>query len=105
MTIAAGFPCKDGLILCADTQEVISGYVKTETEKMTVIQGGQWNVVITGAGESDLIELAVQEIHYDLMRMKPPQTLQQTIKFTLSEILTRQKKSWVSSGSGSLPSE
>src|ERR1019366_6216626 len=28
MTIAAGFPCKDGLILCADTQEVISGYVK-----------------------------------------------------------------------------
>ncbi len=26
MTIAAGFPCSDGLVLCADTQETITGY-------------------------------------------------------------------------------
>jgi hypothetical protein len=86
MTIAAGFPCKEGLVLCADTQEVISGYVKTDTEKMTVIQGAKWNVFITGAGDSDSIELAVQEITHDLMKVRPPQTLQVAIKKTLHEV-------------------
>jgi len=86
MTIAAGFPCRDGLILCADTQEVISGYVKTETEKTTVIRGDKWNVVITGAGDADFIELAVQEIHHDLNSINGKQTLQKVIKETLKSV-------------------
>lgn len=89
VTIAAGFPCKDGLILCADTQEVIQGYVKTETEKMTVIQGGDWNVAITGAGDGDLIEMAIQELHDVVDRIRPPQTLQGQIKDTLLELFRK----------------
>jgi hypothetical protein len=34
MTIAAGFVCKDGVILCADTQETIPGYTKTDAQKL-----------------------------------------------------------------------
>jgi 20S proteasome alpha/beta subunit len=34
MTIAAGFVCSDGIVLCADTQETITGYTKNSTEKI-----------------------------------------------------------------------
>jgi hypothetical protein len=70
LTIAAGFPCKDGLVICADTQETIPGYVKTDTEKMRVIQSPLFNMVFAGAGDSDLIEMTVQEMDIALTRDK-----------------------------------
>ena len=66
LTIAAGFPCKDGLVMCADTQEIIPGYVKTDTEKMRVIEGTQFNMVFAGAGDADLIDMTVQEMEIAL---------------------------------------
>jgi 20S proteasome alpha/beta subunit len=43
MTIVAGFRCCDGAILCADTQETISGYAKREVDKIT-----NWSVAQYG---------------------------------------------------------
>ncbi|HTR23336.1 MAG TPA: hypothetical protein VMI10_05085 [Terriglobales bacterium] len=64
MTIAAGFVCMDGLVLCADTQEVIPGYTKNRTEKVHeyLCSDKDFGMVIAGAGEVDLIEAAVQNI-------------------------------------------
>ena len=70
LTIAAAFPCKDGAVICADTQEIIPGYVKTDTEKMTVIAGTHFNIAFTGAGDSDLIEMTVQEMDIELTKTK-----------------------------------
>jgi hypothetical protein len=70
LTIAAAFPCRDGLVICADTQEIIPGYVKTDTEKMRVMQGPLFNMVFTGAGDSDLIEMTVQEMDIALKKSK-----------------------------------
>jgi 20S proteasome alpha/beta subunit len=56
LTIAAGFVCVDGVILCADTQETISGYTKNETEKIRLFKDQGLCVAITGAGDSELIE-------------------------------------------------
>jgi 20S proteasome alpha/beta subunit len=87
MTIAMGFPCRDGLVLCADTQEVISGYVKTDTEKMTIIQSApDYNVVITGAGDGDFIEMVIQEVHAALNSNHPGEPIQRVIKKTLLQL-------------------
>jgi len=56
MTIAAGFVCLDGIVLCADTQETISGYTKNNTEKIRTWQDQGLCIAITGAGDSELIE-------------------------------------------------
>lgn len=73
MTIAAGFPCQTGLIICADTQETIAGYVKTDTEKIKLFQSAdkKYNVVFTGAGNGDLIDSAVDEMIAALETEKP----------------------------------
>jgi hypothetical protein len=84
MTIAMGFPCRDGVVLCADTQEVISGYVKTDTEKMTIIQSApDYNVAITGAGDADSIEMVIQEVHAALNSNAQHLPIQTVIRSTL----------------------
>src|SRR6266852_5046288 len=60
VTIAAGFYCTDGLVLCADTQETITGYSKVNTQKMTQLETPFFNMVFTGAGDSGLIDMTVQ---------------------------------------------
>ena len=73
VTIAAGFPCKTGLVICADTQETIAGYVKTDTEKIKLFQAAdkKYNVVFTGAGNGDLIDTAINEMTEALSAEKP----------------------------------
>jgi hypothetical protein len=71
MTIAAGFPCSDGLVLCADTQETIYSYAKVNTEKMRQLETPSYNVVFTGAGDSGLLEMSAQLMKQALLRENP----------------------------------
>jgi len=70
VTIAAGFPCSDGLIICADTQEIIAGYSKVDTEKIRVFSNvpDAYNVVFTGAGDAGLIDTFVDSVTDDLQQ-------------------------------------
>jgi hypothetical protein len=54
----------DGLIICADTQETITGYSKIDTQKITVYADapGKYNVVFTGAGDSVLIDTFIDSV-------------------------------------------
>ena len=60
VTIAAGFVCFDGIVLCADTQETIPGYTKNSTEKIRFWKDGGLGIAITGSGDSELIATAGQ---------------------------------------------
>lgn len=71
MTIAAGLLCDEGVVLCADTQETIPGYVKTDTEKMRTFLRPIYNISFTGAGDSDLIEMTIEEIDRRLTLENP----------------------------------
>jgi hypothetical protein len=71
MTIAAGFYCTDGLVLCSDTQETITGYAKVNTQKMTQIETPLYNTVFTGSGDSGLIDMTVQLMDQALALKKP----------------------------------
>lgn len=90
LTIAAGFTCDEGLVLCADTQETITGYVKTDTEKIRVFLGLQ-NMVFTGAGDSDLIEMTIEEIYRALSNHDPTAIwpLEKVFRDALSEVFRK----------------
>lgn len=64
VTIAAAFSVEDGIVLCADTQEVIPGYTKNRTTKIreSLTFDHEFGLLMVGAGDSDLIEAAMQSI-------------------------------------------
>jgi hypothetical protein len=62
MTVAAGFRCRDGILLCADSQETITGYLKTDKRKIVTHFTDNFVVGIAGAGTSDYIETAVAQV-------------------------------------------
>src|SRR5262245_62171423 len=56
MTIAAGFVCSDGVVLCADT-ELTASY-KQQGQKLWLHTYDTLSVVLTGAGDYVLLKLA-----------------------------------------------
>jgi 20S proteasome alpha/beta subunit len=73
MTIAAGYLYEGGVILSADTQETISGYVKTSTEKITVFEGSRYTAAFAGAGNNAIqIDMVIQEICDEMKAEEPP---------------------------------
>jgi 20S proteasome alpha/beta subunit len=71
MTIAIGLLCNEGLVIGADTEEVLGGYIKTSTEKMRVIEKDNYKLIITGAGESDFIDCFYDELEEALDESEP----------------------------------
>lgn len=75
VTIAAGFVCLDGVLLCADTQETIAGYTKTKTEKILAEFEGSFGIAVTGSGDSEALKTLSQcvvsnvmgEYHHDAL--------------------------------------
>jgi hypothetical protein len=56
MTLIVGVVCRDGIVLCADSQET-RGYLKTEINKLPIHLGnGGPDVVIGGAGNGELTD-------------------------------------------------
>ena len=77
MTIAAGFVCIDGIVLCADTQET-TGYTKNNTEKISSIVDQGLGIAISGAGDTELIETIGAQIQRDLLWGYSPKELRMT---------------------------
>jgi hypothetical protein len=96
MTIAAGFPCSDGLVLCADTQETIIGYAKVDTQKMTQLKTGLHNLVFTGAGDSGLIDMTIQLMSEALILKEPHGLLgvEEVLRESIVEIFNRHLAPW-----------
>src|SRR5258708_37768235 len=70
MTYIAAFPCKEGFVLCADTQETVVDH-KYYVEKLSVAGDGVYPIAIGGAGSGELIDALAQEITEDLLREMP----------------------------------
>jgi 20S proteasome alpha/beta subunit len=62
MTIVVGFTCNDGLVLCADTQETISGYIKTYDGKVSTSVYRSLAICVVGTGTSDYIAAAREQL-------------------------------------------
>jgi 20S proteasome alpha/beta subunit len=70
MTIAAGFICRDGIVLATDTQYSVGGLLKTDGPKLfNVAERSDLSVVIAGAGSVPFMRMAVGEIEAALRQM------------------------------------
>jgi hypothetical protein len=71
MTIAAGFRCNDGLVLCADTQ--LSGYIKHDGQKLWTLPASErFGFAMVGAGDIVLAKAAWEATS---VHVKPTMTL------------------------------
>src|SRR5262245_42820023 len=63
MTIAAGFVCRDGIVLCADSQEESSGF-KWPVKKLVIPRSmmGKTRMMIAGAGFGPAIDATTQKM-------------------------------------------
>ncbi|OLB41103.1 MAG: hypothetical protein AUH11_00365 [Acidobacteria bacterium 13_2_20CM_57_17] len=67
MTMVAGFCCTDGIVLCADSQETLDGYLKVDTPKAEIRPEGKSKrkglfAVFVGAGHGPLIDALIEEM-------------------------------------------
>jgi 20S proteasome alpha/beta subunit len=86
MTVAAGYICDEGVILCADTQETIPGYTKTDANKLMSFNLPDLCLVFAGAGNNAVqIDETVHEIAGKFRSSAP--TNGEQIRKALREIL------------------
>jgi len=68
MTLIAAMRCAGGLVLTAETEEVLPQTLRTTAEKIYVLNdpGTDWKVVIAGAGAVDYVGMAVDLIRENI---------------------------------------
>jgi hypothetical protein len=62
VTIAAGFHCQGGVIICADSEMTHGDALKIGEEKIQFCPGQKATVVMTGAGHQDFIKMAFEKL-------------------------------------------
>jgi hypothetical protein len=79
MTYIAAFHCRDGIVMCADTQETFevkdkTGKIEREkqySEKVRIIEDRSYPLAMGGAGHPEPIEATLQEVRDRAAREKP----------------------------------
>jgi 20S proteasome alpha/beta subunit len=74
MTYIAAFHCKDGIVMCADTQETIQVGDEAEkqySEKLYVLDDYSYPIAIGGAGLPEPIDAFAQEVRERASKEKP----------------------------------
>jgi len=67
VTIAAGFICKDGILICADREES-SGTSKKAVEKIVTLHADPWNMTVATVGSGPAGDLAVKRLRQAFVR-------------------------------------
>jgi 20S proteasome alpha/beta subunit len=62
MTLIAGFTCRDGLLICADMEEVGVGASKRKINKLFYRAVGDCVIIFTGSGSSAVIDNAIRRM-------------------------------------------
>jgi len=62
VTIAAGFMCQDGILLCADTELTYTDILKYEGSKVRTFQDSETALAITGAGDWEYLRMAFDKV-------------------------------------------
>src|SRR5580658_2197966 len=55
VTLISSWRCNDASVICADSQEMVGGYRAT-VQKITPKEMGQFQVIVAGSGDGDLID-------------------------------------------------
>ena len=95
MTICAGFHCGDGIVLCADTQETVSNYIKRNVPKLEIrptfmdssYKGSK--AIFSGAGDGDFIDYLIEKL-WDAMKSK--NTMEEMVEALEKQLILRYKQ-------------
>jgi 20S proteasome alpha/beta subunit len=95
VTIAAGFRCSEGIVLCADTEETI-GDIKQWTGKITTTwyQGAKYVVCFAGAGFTDYIHTAIEKAREGLGECNGLGEIRARLEANLLDFFDKHLSSW-----------
>ena len=89
MTIAAGFLCEDGIVICAD-REVSTGIDKWEESKIftlhTDAETPKTNAIIAGSGWLDYVKMTVDKIRKRAMFMSTALEIEEVVEETVLDV-------------------
>jgi len=71
VTIIAAFQCRDGLLMCADSEQSIGSEAKAQARKILLVKTPSYNVGIGGAGDSSSIEYIQNELRQRIALDRP----------------------------------
>jgi hypothetical protein len=79
VTLIAAVRCKEGIILTADSEETLGDALKTNNEKLRLIQpyaiaASRWMMVLAGAGDVEYIRMAGDLIEERLQKLSGTDT-------------------------------
>jgi len=96
MTICAGFHCGDGIVLCADTQETVSNYIKRNVPKLEVRPRNSESpdykgpkAIFAGAGDGDFIDHLIEKLW---SAMKSKGTMDEMVEAIEKQLTFRYKQ-------------
>jgi hypothetical protein len=90
VTLIAAFRTKEGIAICADSQETVTneqgyGYRKT-VQKIAPISAGQYQIAIAGGGDGELIDAFVELVERRLKRDVLPPSITQVLSLMEDEL-------------------
>lgn len=94
MTIAIGFQCNDGIVLCADSQQTRSGYIKTYAGKVSLHIYKDLMLAAAGAGDTDYIETATLQALGDFPDCASLDEVRETIEQRLLAFFDQHLARW-----------
>ena len=94
MTIAAGFYCNEGIILCADSQMTVSGYIKNYDGKIRTVMTKNLVAAFVGSGTTDYIETAIQKASECLSECKSIHEVRGKLEENLLEFFDKHLAPW-----------
>lgn len=94
MTVAVGFRCNQGIVLCADTLHTISGYVKQNEGKIQTIYDEDLSIAIVGAGATDYINTSIAEITRPTLEFNEIFQFEETLRDRLLGFFNRHLLPW-----------
>src|SRR6185369_5277601 len=71
VTIIAAFQCRDGLLMCADSEQGIGDQIKSQTRKIRLFKASRYSVGIGGSGDGSLIDYIQYELRQRIALERP----------------------------------
>jgi hypothetical protein len=96
VTIVAGFQCNEGIVLCADSQETISGYVKNYDGKIrtTIFHDASSVISIGGAGDTNYIKTAMDKALVGVGELKNIGDIEKLLEANLLDFFAKHLAPW-----------
>jgi 20S proteasome alpha/beta subunit len=105
VTVALGLSGEDGIVICCDSQETISGYIKLDNRKMHLsLMAPNRALAIAGAGTTDYIDTVAERISRNFPVTESMPEVRNFLEETLLDFFDKNLARWASFSEQERPS-